>query len=245
MPTAMGGFDSMKALSRRNDKPERASRPFDAERDGFVLGEGAAVLVLEEREFALERGARIYAELLGYGQSADAYTSRSPTRIRSGVDARAASARSRTRTSPRNDVGYINAHGTSTPIGDPAESQAIETVFGEHAYKLARQLDQVDARPRARRGRRGRRRRDRARAPARHHAADDQLRVPRSRMPARLRAQRRARGDRSTSRCRTASASAATTASSCSASQGLVDAGEAHRRRLRALRRGAPAHVDP
>jgi 3-oxoacyl-[acyl-carrier-protein] synthase II len=136
MPTAMGGFDSMKALSRRNDEPERASRPFDAQRDGFVLGEGAAVLVLEEREFAMARGARIYAEVLGYGEAADAYHIAQPDPASRGVMlameralAHAGIAKER--------VGYINAHGTSTPQGDTAESQAIETVFGEHAKTLA------------------------------------------------------------------------------------------------------------
>jgi 3-oxoacyl-[acyl-carrier-protein] synthase II len=136
MPTAMGGFDSMKALSRRNDEPERASRPFDLERDGFVLGEGAAILVLEEREFALARGARIYAELLGYGQSADAYHIAQPDPESRGVILAMERALENSAIT-REQVGYINAHGTSTPLGDLAESQAIETVFGEHAYKLA------------------------------------------------------------------------------------------------------------
>jgi 3-oxoacyl-[acyl-carrier-protein] synthase II len=126
----------MKALSRQNDEPERASRPFDAQRDGFVLGEGAAVLVLEEREFAMARGARIYAEVLGYGEAADAYHIAQPDPASRGVMlameralAHAGIAKER--------VGYINAHGTSTPQGDTAESQAIETVFGEHAKTLA------------------------------------------------------------------------------------------------------------
>jgi len=136
MPTAMGGFDSMKALSRHNDAPEKASRPFDLERDGFVLGEGAAVLVLEERAFALERGARIYAEVLGYGQSADAYHIAQPDPGSQGVVLAMERALANSGLG-RDAVGYINAHGTSTPLGDLAESQAIETVFGEHAYKLA------------------------------------------------------------------------------------------------------------
>ncbi len=136
MPTAMGGFDSMKALSRQNDEPEKASRPFDLGRDGFVLGEGSAVLVLEEREFALKRGARIYAEVLGYGQSADAHHIAQPDPESRGVIlAMQRALKNSGITAER--VGYINAHGTSTPLGDQAESQAIETVFGEHAFKLA------------------------------------------------------------------------------------------------------------
>ena len=136
MPTAMGGFDSMKALSRHNSEPEKASRPFDLERDGFVLGEGSAVLVLEEREFALARGARIYAEVLGYGQSADAFHIAQPDPASQGVILAMERALENSGIT-KEQVGYINAHGTSTPLGDLAESQAIETVFGEHAYKLA------------------------------------------------------------------------------------------------------------
>ncbi len=136
MPTAMGGFDSMKALSRRNDEPERASRPFDAERDGFVLGEGSAVLVLEERDFAVARGARIYAEVLGYGQSADAHHIAQPDPDGSGIQLAMRRALANTGIAPE-QVGYINAHGTSTPLGDAGESQAIERVFGDHARSLA------------------------------------------------------------------------------------------------------------
>jgi 3-oxoacyl-[acyl-carrier-protein] synthase II len=136
MPTAMGGFDSMKALSRHNDEPEKASRPFDLGRDGFVLGEGSAVLVFEEREFALQRGARIYAEVLGYGQSADAHHIAQPDPESQGVILAMQRALKHAGIE-KTQVGYINAHGTSTPLGDAAESQAIETVFGEHAYKLA------------------------------------------------------------------------------------------------------------
>ena len=136
MPTAMGGFDSMKALSRRNDTPEKASRPFDAQRDGFVLGEGSAVLVLEERSFAIKRGARIYAEVLGYGQSGDAFHIAQPDPESKGVVLAMQRALENAEVA-KERVGYINAHGTSTPLGDTAESQAIETVFGEHAFKLA------------------------------------------------------------------------------------------------------------
>lgn len=136
IPTAMGGFDTMKALSTRNDEPERASRPFDRERDGFVLGEGAAVLVLEEREFALRRGARIYAEVIGYGASGDAYHIAQPDPESKGVTL-AFERALRNAAIPKERVTYINAHATSTPLGDIAESQAIERAFNEHAKKLA------------------------------------------------------------------------------------------------------------
>ena len=132
IPTAMGGFCSMKAMTTRNDDPTHASRPFDKERDGFVLGEGAGVLVLEDREFALARGARIYAEVLGYGQSADAFHIAQPDPESRGVILAMQRALERSGVAPE-QVGYVNAHGTSTPLGDKAESQAIERVFGEHA----------------------------------------------------------------------------------------------------------------
>ena len=134
--TAMGGFDSMKALSTRNDEPERASRPFDKNRDGFVLGEGAGVLILEEREFALQRGAHIYAEMIGYGESSDAYHIAQPDPESKGV-ALAFERAIRSAGVAKERVGYINAHATSTALGDTAESQAIERAFGEHAHKLA------------------------------------------------------------------------------------------------------------
>jgi 3-oxoacyl-[acyl-carrier-protein] synthase II len=133
IPTAMGGFASMKAMSTRNDDPVRASRPFDADRDGFLLGEGAGIIVLEEREFALRRGATIYAELLGYGQSADAFHIAQPDPESRGVILAMERALKRSGVRP-DDVGYINAHGTSTPLGDAAESQAIERVFGDHSH---------------------------------------------------------------------------------------------------------------
>jgi 3-oxoacyl-[acyl-carrier-protein] synthase II len=136
MPTAMGGFDSMKALSRHNDEPAKASRPFDLRRDGFVLGEGAAVLVLEERAAAIARGARIYAEVLGYGQAADAHHIAQPDPASRGVILAMQRALKNSGIA-KERVGYINAHGTSTPQGDTAESQAIEHVFGDHARSLA------------------------------------------------------------------------------------------------------------
>ncbi|MDP9106312.1 MAG: beta-ketoacyl-ACP synthase II [Candidatus Eremiobacteraeota bacterium] len=132
IPTAMGGFCTMKAMSTRNDDPTHASRPFDKERDGFVLGEGAGIMVLEDREFALARGARIYAEVLGYGQAADAYHIAQPDPESKGVILAMERALARSGVTPE-QVGYVNAHGTSTPLGDVAESQAIERVFGEHA----------------------------------------------------------------------------------------------------------------
>jgi len=128
-PLAVGGFCSMKALSTRNDDPTRASRPFDKERDGFVLAEGAGILVLEEYEHAKARGAKIYCEMLGYGQSADAYNLVAPDPESQGVELALKRSLEHSGIGP-NDVDYINAHGTSTPQGDVAESQAIERVFG-------------------------------------------------------------------------------------------------------------------
>jgi 3-oxoacyl-[acyl-carrier-protein] synthase II len=133
---AMGGFDSMKALSTRNDDPQRASRPFDRERDGFVLAEGGAVLVFEEMEFAKKRGARIYAEMLGYGQSADAYDLVAVDPTGTGVELALARLFESTGLKPA-DIDYVNAHGTSTPIGDPAESQALGRVLGKGGHAFA------------------------------------------------------------------------------------------------------------
>lgn len=134
-PLAIGGFCSMRAMSTRNDEPTRASRPFDRERDGFVLGEGAGILVLEEYEHARSRGASIYCEVLGYGQSSDAYDLVAPDPDGNGVRLAFARALASAGIAPA-DVDYINAHGTSTPVGDPAESKAIEKTFGEHAYRI-------------------------------------------------------------------------------------------------------------
>ena len=133
---ALGGFSAMRALSTRNDEPQRASRPWDLERDGFVMGEGAGVLILEEREHALARGARIYCELTGYGMTSDAYHITSPAEDGSGM-ARVMTRALRDAGLQPADIDYINAHGTSTPIGDKTETVAIKKVFGDDAYKVA------------------------------------------------------------------------------------------------------------
>ncbi len=135
-PTAMGGFISAKALSRRNDDPQHASRPWDRDRDGFVLSDGAGVVVLEELEHAKARGAKIYAELVGYGMSGDAYHMTTPS---PGGEGAARCMRNALRDAGLNPdmVDYINAHGTSTPAGDVGETCAMKTALGDHAYKVA------------------------------------------------------------------------------------------------------------
>ncbi|MFC4638503.1 beta-ketoacyl-ACP synthase II [Deinococcus hohokamensis] len=133
---AMGGFANMKALSTRNDSPETASRPFSATRDGFVLGEGAGVVILEEYEHAVKRGATIYAELVGYGTSADAHHITMPAPEGRGAQVAMRMALATAGVNPE-QVGYINAHGTSTHFNDLHETQGIKHVFGEQAYKLA------------------------------------------------------------------------------------------------------------
>jgi len=135
-PTAMGGFASAKALSRRNDNPQAASRPWDKERDGFVLSDGSGVVVLEELEHAKARGAKIYAELVGYGMSGDAYHITSPSVGGEGAARCMRNALKDARINPA-DVDYINAHGTSTPMGDLGETMAMKTALGDHAYKVA------------------------------------------------------------------------------------------------------------
>jgi 3-oxoacyl-[acyl-carrier-protein] synthase II len=136
VPLGMSGFAAMKALSTRNDEPERASRPFDKDRDGFVMGEGAGTVILEELEHARKRGANILAELTGYGLTADAYHMTSPAP--GGAGAVRAMQHSLKRAGlPLEKIDYINAHGTSTPVGDVAETEAIKAVFGDHAKKLA------------------------------------------------------------------------------------------------------------
>ncbi len=135
-PMGVGGFAAMRALSTRNDDPERASRPWDKDRDGFVIGEGAGILILEELEFARRRGAKILAELVGYGMSADAHHITQPAEEGDG-GFRVMVNTLRDAKVPASAVGYINAHGTSTDIGDRLETVAIKRAFGDHAYKLA------------------------------------------------------------------------------------------------------------
>jgi 3-oxoacyl-[acyl-carrier-protein] synthase II len=135
-PMGVGGFAAMRALSTRNDDPARASRPFDRDRDGFIMGEGAGVIILEELEFAKERGAPIYAELVGYGMSADAYHITAPSEDGDGGMRVMDLALRRGCVSP-SQVNYINAHGTSTPFGDRIETLAIKRLFGDHSRKLA------------------------------------------------------------------------------------------------------------
>jgi len=134
-PAAVGGFNSMKALSERNDSPATASRPFDADRDGFVLGEGAASLILEEYEHAKARGAKIYGEILGGGLTADAHHITAPHPEGLGATNVMKNALKDAKISP-SDIDYVNVHGTSTPLGDVSETRAILGVFGEHAYNL-------------------------------------------------------------------------------------------------------------
>ena len=135
-PIAMAAFDNMTALSRRNDDPQGASRPFDATRDGFVMGEGSGMLILEDLDFAKARGANILAELVGYGSTADAHHITNPAPGGSGLVRAMRMALRKANLQPE-DVQYMNAHGTSTPPNDGTESAAIKACFGEHAYKLA------------------------------------------------------------------------------------------------------------
>ncbi|MEC0202080.1 beta-ketoacyl-ACP synthase II [Paenibacillus lautus] len=133
-PTGMAGFCAMRAMSTRNDEPEKASRPFDTGRDGFVMGEGAGVLVIESLEHALKRGARIYAEVVGYGLSADAHHITEPDPDGA---ARCMKMAIRDAGIAPEEVDYINAHGTSTPVGDRSETKAVKMALGDHAYKVA------------------------------------------------------------------------------------------------------------
>ena len=135
-PLAVGGFCSMRALSTRNDAPEKASRPFDLNRDGFIIGEGAGILILEELEYALERGAPIYGEVVGYGLTGDAYHVSAPEPEGAGAIACMKGALDFAGLKPE-DIDYINAHGTSTQLNDASENKAIKAVFKEHAYKLS------------------------------------------------------------------------------------------------------------
>jgi len=133
-PIAMAGFSNMRAMSTRNEEPEKASRPFDTDRDGFVMGEGSGVLILESLEHALKRGAKIYAEVIGYGMSGDAHHMTEPDPDGA---ARCMKRAIQDAGIAPDAIEYINAHGTSTPVGDKSETTAIKTTFGDHAYKLA------------------------------------------------------------------------------------------------------------
>jgi 3-oxoacyl-[acyl-carrier-protein] synthase II len=135
-PLSVAGFCASRAMSHRNDEPEKASRPWDVQRDGFVISEGCGIVILEEMETAKSRGAPIYAEVVGYGMSADAYHITAPHPEGEGA-VRVMRAALRDADLAPKKIGYINAHGTSTPLGDLSEVRAIKTVFGEHAYKLA------------------------------------------------------------------------------------------------------------
>jgi 3-oxoacyl-[acyl-carrier-protein] synthase II len=135
-PLAVGGFSAMRALSTRNDEPQRASRPWDLDRDGFVMGEGAGIVMLEEREHALARGAKIYCEITGYGMTSDAYHITSPSEDGDGM-ARVMGRALKDAGLQPSDIDYINAHGTSTNVGDKTETVAIKRLFGEQAYKVA------------------------------------------------------------------------------------------------------------
>ena len=136
IPIGLAGFSSMKALSTRNDEPEKASRPFDRDRDGFVMGEGPGVVVVEELEHAKARGAKIYCELTGYGLSADAYHMTAPPADGEGAARAMQIAMNHAKTTP-DQVDYVNAHATSTGLGDISETRALKTVFGEHAHKVS------------------------------------------------------------------------------------------------------------
>jgi 3-oxoacyl-[acyl-carrier-protein] synthase II len=136
VPLGIGGFGAMKALSTRNDEPARASRPFDKQRDGFVMGEGAGVVVLESLEHATKRGARIYGEVLGYGLTADAYHMTSPPENGEGAQRCMRMALRKAGITP-DQVDYVNAHGTSTPVGDLCEVRALKAVFGDHARSIS------------------------------------------------------------------------------------------------------------
>jgi 3-oxoacyl-[acyl-carrier-protein] synthase II len=134
-PLSLGGFCAMRALSTRNDEPESASRPFDRDRDGFVMAEGSGILVLEDLEHARERGARMHGELVGYGMSADAYHMTQPQPDGDGMALAMEAALRDAGVSPE-QVDYVNAHGTATPVGDPAETRALKRVFGDHARAI-------------------------------------------------------------------------------------------------------------
>ncbi len=192
-PLILAGFCAMRGLVAEDEDPTKASRPFDATRAGFVMSEGACILVLEELEAAQARGATIYAEVLGYGASNDAHHMAQPEPEAIGVAEMMRAALTRSGVEPER-VGYINAHGTSTPLGDAAETRAIKQVFGDHAHKARDLVDQVRHRPLLRGGRRDRVDDVRARTAQPAAAADDQLQQSRSRVRPRLRPERGSRG---------------------------------------------------
>ena len=192
-PLILAGFCAMRGLVAEDEDPSKASRPFDATRAGFVMSEGACVLALEELEAAKARGATIYAEVLGYGASNDAHHMAQPDPESVGVAEMMKAALERSDVEPKR-VGYINAHGTSTPLGDAAETRAIKQVFGDHARELADLVDEVGDRPLLRGGRRDRGDDVRARAPPPAAPADDQLPESGSGVRPRLRSERGAGG---------------------------------------------------
>ena len=207
----VGGFANMKALSARNDSPETACRPFDQDRDGFVLGDGGAIVVLESLEHAEARGARIQGEVLGYGATGDAYHITSPAEHGEGAQRAMQRLPRGRRDRPRTAWTTSTRTAPRRQQGDVAETEAVKAVFGEQAAEARLRLDQVDDRPPARRGRRAR---VRGLAPGRqlrHHPADDQPVHPRSRVRPRLRAQPQGRAPSRRGAVQLASASAATT----------------------------------
>ena len=192
-PMSIGGFGAMRALSTRNDEPERASRPFDAGRDGFVVGEGSGILILESLEFAERRGANIIAEIVGYGMSGDAYHITQPAEGGDGGYRVSLAAIKDAKITP-DDVSYVNAHGTSTPMGDAIETSALKPRLRRAREKSSHQLDQVDDRPSSWRRGRPRGRHQRAGAARSDPSADDQSGDARSRVRSRLRPESRAEG---------------------------------------------------